>query len=192
MNHLFRLAWLLLTAPWRQAHSDMKRPTVLSFRVWPTDLDPLFHMNNGVYLSLMDLGRIDLMLKAGAFHKIRRAGIYPVIVSEAIRFRKSLTPFQAFKMHTRIATWDDKYYYLFQHFLVGDEVYASALVKGRFLRRSGGKVSPQELNTFLNLHENEATPVRAADLLAKLEGELGDENARHSHIGAREESDERT
>lgn len=167
----------------------MTTSTKLHLRVWPTDLDPLMHMNNGVYLSLMDLGRIDLMLKAGAFHKIRKAGIYPVIASEAIRFRKSLTVFQSFTIHTRIATWDDRYYYLFQHFMVGDSIYASALVKGRFLNKSGGKVSPQELNSLMNIHEAPPLQVRGAELLAALEGELGSDDPCHSHIGAREKSD---
>ena len=30
-------------------------------RVWPNDLDTNAHMNNGRYLTLMDLGRFDLM-----------------------------------------------------------------------------------------------------------------------------------
>ena len=32
-------------------------------RVLPNDLDLLWHMNNGRYLSLMDQGRVDLMVR---------------------------------------------------------------------------------------------------------------------------------
>ena len=31
------------------------------FRVLPTDLDILRHMNNGVYLSIFDVGRFDML-----------------------------------------------------------------------------------------------------------------------------------
>ena len=34
-------------------------------RVWPNDLDTNAHMNNGRYLTLMDLGRFDLMTQCG-------------------------------------------------------------------------------------------------------------------------------
>lgn len=37
----------------------------ISTRVWPGDLDINLHMNNGRYLSLCDLGKIDLMLRTG-------------------------------------------------------------------------------------------------------------------------------
>ncbi len=172
MNHLFRFAWMLLTFWLRPAIDDTSKPSTLKMRVWPTDLDPLMHMNNGVYLSLLDLGRIDLMLRSGAFFKINRQGIYPVVASEAIRFRRSLTPLQKFEIHTRIAAWDDRYFYLRQDFKVRGEVYAEALVKGRFLRRNGGKVAPAELLESLKLNVESAPEFTAAIHLRALEDEL--------------------
>lgn len=148
MNHLFRFAWLLLTSPFR-GRGGIFAPVRTYMRVWPTDLDPLLHMNNGVYLSLMDLGRIDLLARSGSWQRIRRAGIYPVVVSEAIRFRKSLTPFQKFYIRTHLVGWDERYFFLRQKFIVpsydGEELYASAVIKGRFLKKGGVKVSPDEL-----------------------------------------------
>jgi len=47
----------------------------MTFRVVPTDLDVLGHMNNGVYFSLMDLGRIDLMIRTGAWKRLTALGI---------------------------------------------------------------------------------------------------------------------
>lgn len=173
MNHLFRFAWMLLTFWLRPAIEDTSQSSILKMRVWPTDLDPLMHMNNGVYLSLLDLGRIDLMLRSGAFFKINRQGIYPVVASEAIRFRRSLTPLQKFEIHTRIAAWDDRYFYLRQDFKVKGEICAEALVKGRFLRKSGGKVAPVELLEFLKLKVENVPEFTAAKHLRSLEDELG-------------------
>ena len=61
-------------------------------RVLPTDLDILGHMNNGVYFSIMDLGRMDLMVRAGLWKGFRDKGWYPVMANETATFRKSLTP----------------------------------------------------------------------------------------------------
>lgn len=173
MNHLFRFAWLLLTYWLRAPITDTGVASIVTMRVWPTDLDPLMHMNNGVYLSLLDLGRIDLMLRSGAFHKIRRQGIYPVVASEVIRYRKSLTPLQKFEIHTRIAAWDDRYFYPRQNFVVKGEVYAAALIKGRFLKRGGGKIAPVDLLPYMNVHTMPRSSDKAATLLQALEDELG-------------------
>lgn len=39
--------------------------SVLKMRTWPGDLDINFHMNNGRYLTLMDLGRFNLTIRSG-------------------------------------------------------------------------------------------------------------------------------
>ena len=176
MSHLLRLTWLLLTAPFRKPLADMLQPSRLCMRVWPTDLDILMHMNNGVYLSLLDLGRIDLLLKARAYFKITRKGMYPVVASEMIRFRKSLRPFQAFEILTKMHGWDEKFFYLRQDFVVKGEIHASALIKGCFLKKGGGKVTTKELFqvTEMQPHENVSSAIKSMELIKSLEEELRD------------------
>ncbi|MEO7005535.1 MAG: thioesterase family protein [Terrimesophilobacter sp.] len=115
------------------------------FRVLPTDLDVFRHMNNGVYLSIMDLGRLDLLQRSGAWATLDRLGFYPVVGSETITFRRSLQPWQRYTLETKIIGYDGKAVYVEQRFVVGREVYAVGVVRGRFLRRSGGTVSIPEL-----------------------------------------------
>ena len=129
--------------------------SIIKLKVWPLDLDILFHMNNGVYLSLMDLGRTDLTIRSGFFKILQKHSIYPVLGSEIIRFRKSLKLFQSFQIHTDLIYWDEKYFYLQQRFFSKDELYASAIVKARFLRRSGGGVDPQEIFNLLNISQEQ-------------------------------------
>lgn len=117
----------------------------LDLRVMPTDLDVLGHMNNGVYLSIMDLGRMDAMQRSGAWGAIANAGFYPVAASETISFRKSLQPWQRFTLETRIVGYDAKAVFVEQRFVVGGEIYAQGFVRARFLKRSGGTVSLDEL-----------------------------------------------
>lgn len=137
MNHLFRLVWLLLRARF-QARVSILGPARTAFRVWPTDLDVLMHVNNGVYLSLMDLGRVDLMLRSGMYHRFRARGWYPVVVAQTIQYRRSLTLFQPFEIETRVLGWDDKAILLAQEFhRPNGEVLATALVRARFLSKTG-------------------------------------------------------
>ena len=84
--------------------------SVLRFRAVPTDLDLNMHMNNGRYLTLMDLGRIDLMMRTGMGRLVIREKWMPVIASAMVRFRRSLLPFQKSELHTRLLCWDDKWF----------------------------------------------------------------------------------
>lgn len=102
-------------------------------------------MNNGVYLSIMDLARVDLMIRAGLWTDLNKNGMYPVVVAETIRFRKSLKLFDRFYIETSVLGWDDKAFILQQRFLRGGDSIADAVVRARFLRKSGGSVTPKEI-----------------------------------------------
>lgn len=123
--------------------------TTVHFRVWPNDLDPYLHMNNGVYLTLLDLGRIDLMIRTGMMKVAKQNGFYPVVASEAIKFRISLTPFAKFAIQTKLVGWDDRYFYISQRFVWKNQVAAAAFIKGRILSKKGGKVAPGDVFKLL-------------------------------------------
>jgi acyl-CoA thioesterase FadM len=127
------------------------------FHVLPTDLDVLGHMNNGVYFSIMDLGRMDLMIRAGAWAKLSQNGFYPVASNETITFRKSLRPWQRFVLETRIVGYDDRAVFVEQRFVVNGELYARGFMRGRFLKRSGGTVSMAELSDAIGVDTSELT-----------------------------------
>lgn len=144
MNKLLRLLWLLLVsrvrppvAPLASCHTP--------FRVWFNDLDVLRHMNNGTYLSIMDLARLDLMVRSGLWARIKARGWYPVVVAETIQFRRSLNLFERYEIETRVLGWDDKAIVLEQQFIRRGEAVAHALVRARFLKKAGGPVTPDEL-----------------------------------------------
>lgn len=150
MKHYFRLLFVFFSHYWKP-HINFLSVSRLKLRVWFTDLDLLMHMNNGVYLSLMDLGRTDLTLRSGFFEVMRKAKVYPVLASEMIRFRRSLRLFQKFEIHTQLVFWDKKYFYLQQKFFAHKELYAQALVKARFLKKAGGTVDTAELFELLEI-----------------------------------------
>ena len=73
MNLYLRLVWLYARSRFRSRLAPQDT-AVTPFRVWPSDLDTLWHMNNGKYLSIMDLGRMDLMMRSGTWSRITGAG----------------------------------------------------------------------------------------------------------------------
>lgn len=127
-------------------------------RVVPTDLDILGHMNNGVYFSLMDLGRMDLLIRSGAWAKLEARGFYPVMATETMTFRKSLTLWQRFEIQSRMTGYDDKAVYLEQRFVVDGEIYANAMTRARFLKKGGGVVSTAELAETIGVDATTLTP----------------------------------
>lgn len=124
---------------------DMTDVGRMNFRVILTDIDVLGHMNNGVYFSIMDLGRVDLLIRAGAWKALRAKGWYPVMANETMSFRKSLDLWQKYTLETRLAGYDEKAVYLEQRFVVDGEIYASAIARARFLKSTGGTVTVAEL-----------------------------------------------
>ena len=144
MNLVFRLWWLRLRARRRGPLSvwDVARTP---FRVLPTDLDLLFHMNNGKYLSILDLGQLAVLLRSGLWQALTERGWYPVVAGQTISYRRSLRLWQRFEVHTRVLGFDDRWGYIEQTFVVGMTVHAQAIVRSRFLKRSGGSVTHDEL-----------------------------------------------
>jgi acyl-CoA thioesterase FadM len=107
-------------------------PIRTEIRVWPNDLDFNFHLNNGRYLTLMDLGRFDLTIRTGLVRAVFSKGWLPVLATASIQFYRSIGPFQKFFLQTKIVHWDEKWVYLSQTFHCEGKVVASALVKAVF------------------------------------------------------------
>jgi len=119
------------------------------FRVSLLDLDVLRHMNNGRYLTVLDLGRMDLMYRSGMWERLQRNRIYPVVAAQTITYRRSLDYRTRFFVETRVVGVDERSVFLEQRFVVRGEVHAVAHVRGRFLRAGGGTVPVAELLALL-------------------------------------------
>lgn len=134
MNLYLRLLKLLLRLPFvrRKALLDGGR---LAFRVWPNDCDLNLHLNNGRYLTFMDLGRVHLLAQIGMLGELWRRRWTPVLSAAEISFIRPIAPLQKFDLVTRLLTWDEKYFYMEQRFVAGGRLCAVALVKGLFLHR---------------------------------------------------------
>lgn len=108
------------------------------FMVLPTDIDLLGHMNNGRYLSYMDLARVDMTNRTGMSAVLDKAGIYAVVGQSTMVYRRSLDLWQRFDIETAVQGADERAIYLQQRFVVDGEVHARGVVQGRFIERGVG------------------------------------------------------
>jgi acyl-CoA thioesterase FadM len=139
-----RLLVVLVRAKLRGRGSALG-PNRVPLRVRPSDLDPLGHMNNGVYFSIFDLGRIELMVRSGIWKRFRERDWYGVVTAETGTFRRELRPFRRFDLHTELLGWDERHLY-FQHRITsGGKLCTHAVIQLRFLSKDGAKVGPDEL-----------------------------------------------
>lgn len=144
VNKLLRTWWAILRAR-RSAPVGILDVSRLPLRVRPTDIDVLRHMNNGVYLSIADLGRFDLLIRSGVWDTFQRNGWYPVVANATVSYRRSLELGQRYVLETKLVGLDDRAVYIEQRFVVDGDIYAQVFLRGRFLKRSGGIVTMQDL-----------------------------------------------
>jgi acyl-CoA thioesterase FadM len=147
VNLWLRLIWLLATAFRRPALPLPHGTSVLVFRVWPHDLDVSLHMNNGRYLTIMDLGRVDIIVRTGLWRAVWRHRWTPVANAVVIRFRRELRAFERYRLETHIVAWDERAVVMEQVFVFhggsrDGEVAARALMKGGLYDRRERKYVP--------------------------------------------------
>ena len=107
----------------------------LKLRVWPNDLDLFAHVNNGRYLTLMDLGRLHVAIRAGLLKVMRERHWHALASGVEIRFRRPLKLWQRYELVTEIADWDGHWILFEQRFESGGKVHARALIKAQFRHR---------------------------------------------------------
>lgn len=164
MKLWFRLILYVLTLCWRPRLALPQAASVLDFRVWPTDLDTSLHMNNGRYLTIMDLGRLDLMVRSGLWRAVLRHRWTPIANAVHIRFRRELGPLQRFTLRTELHSWTSSIVVMEQRFVFAagprtGEIAASALfVGGLYDRRAKAFVPIERLMIELGVEAESPEP----------------------------------
>jgi len=133
VNLYLRLLKLLFLLPFVRRQT-LFEPGHQHFRVWPNDCDINLHLNNGRYLTFMDLGRVHLLAQIGLLRELVRRRWAPVLSAAEMNFIRPINPLRKFDLVTRLLTWDEKYFYIEQRFMVRGRLCAVGMVKGLFLR----------------------------------------------------------
>ncbi|MEM7058703.1 MAG: thioesterase family protein [Pseudomonadota bacterium] len=114
MNLVIRMLYLLATFWFRKRLTSPEETSVLRYRVLPTDIDLNIHMTNGRYLSIADLGRVDLALRTGLARHVARNRWAPIVTFNAVLFRRELRLWQRFELRSRLIFWNDEIQ-IFEH-----------------------------------------------------------------------------
>ncbi|MCC6007239.1 MAG: acyl-CoA thioesterase [Rhodobacteraceae bacterium] len=128
-------------------------------RCWPWDLDPWLELNNGRTLTLFDLGRLPLLHRTGLLRLIRARGWGFAMAGASVRWRRRVRAFDAFEMHTRIVSWDARFFHIEQTMWRGGEATSSALYRAA-VTGPDGILPPVEVTTALG-HETPPPPLPA-------------------------------
>lgn len=110
--------------------------SVVELRVWPTDAD-LAVMNHARYLTAMEQGRVDFMLRTGFLRFLLKQRWTALLGSMVVQFRRPLRRSQLFRLRTRLAYWDEAWIYLEHRIERGDTLVASGLAKNGVLGPEG-------------------------------------------------------
>lgn len=138
MNLYLRLIWVFLRARFRPALA-MHDTSTLTLRVLPTDLDLNRHMNNGRFMTILDLAIVDLLVRTRFMRVVRHLGGHIVEGGAMITFRQSLTPFAKYQLQLKYLGCNP-HWHVFAFAFLNDKgaVAARGLVKGGAVRKGRG------------------------------------------------------
>lgn len=149
MYPLTRLVWTSLKA----LRSNRIGPDGIvetTFRCRPWDLDMFLEMNNGRVLTLYDLGRFDLSIRAGLAKilKARKWGL--AVAGSSVRYRKRIHLFDKVTMRTQVLGYDDRWIFISQSMWVKGKPASSVLVR-TCVTENGRSVPTDEVRQAMNV-----------------------------------------
>ncbi len=144
MNLIFRMLWVIARAFFLPRLEMSNFVSSLKLRVLPNDIDINFHMNNGRYLTICDLNRIDVFARSGLLKAMFKRNWIPVIAEHTMTYKKPLDLFRKYEVKLEVMKWDEKFFYMTHTFTVGERVVAEGTSKGCVYARGKGVVSPAD------------------------------------------------
>ena len=144
MNLIFRMIYVLVLSWFREPLDIGKSVSRLSLRVLPNDLDINFHMNNGRYLTVCDLNRVDLFIRTGLLKAMFKRRWIPVIAEHTMTYKKPLGLFDRYDVQLEVTHSDEKYFYMTHTFIKDERIMAEGTSKGCVYARGVGVISPAD------------------------------------------------
>ncbi|MGH8806636.1 MAG: acyl-CoA thioesterase [Noviherbaspirillum sp.] len=144
MNLLLRLFYVFLLSLFRERLPIGATESRLTLRTLPSDLDLNMHMNNGRYLTICDLNRVDLFIRTGLMKVMLKRKWMPIIADHTMTYKQPLKLLQRFQVSLALTHWDEKFFYMTHTFSAGGRVVAEGTSKG-VVRSRDGVVTPDEV-----------------------------------------------
>ncbi len=168
MSLYLRLLWTLLMARLR-GPLPLDATVVQHWRVLPNDLDVNRHMNNGRYLTVVDLGLVEFFARTGFLRALLRRRWRPMAGGVLMHFRRGLDPFQRYELHFRWLCSDARWNYMAIEFRREGVLHAAGLMKGGAVARSGLVATADYLEAFDPARRDEAAAMLARPLTPDVE-----------------------
>ena len=144
MNLLFRLLYVYVYSLFRERITVENSHSRLPMIVLPNDMDINWHMNNGRYLTICDLSRVDMFIRTGLVKTMRKRKWFPVIAEHTMKYKKSLHLFERYTVELELTHWDEKYFYMTHTFRNAERVIATGTSTGA-IRSPTGVINPAEV-----------------------------------------------
>ncbi|RRS30380.1 MAG: hypothetical protein OI74_16955 [Gammaproteobacteria bacterium (ex Lamellibrachia satsuma)] len=123
----------------------VERPTnSLILRVLPNDIDLNMHMNNGRYLTICDLSRVDMFIRTGLARTMIKEKWMPIITEHTMKYIKPLMPFQKYEVKMEVADLDGKSFQMLHSFHINNKIVAEGTSRGIILSKTG-VIAPTEV-----------------------------------------------
>jgi acyl-CoA thioesterase FadM len=142
MSLVFRMLYVLLISFFRERLLPGATESRLRLRTLPNDLDINLHMNNGRYLTICDLNRVDLFIRSGLAKLMFKRGWMPMVAERTMSYKRPLKLFERFEVSMALTHWDEKFFYMTHTFTAGERVVAQGTSKA-VLRSREGVLQPQ-------------------------------------------------
>tara|TARA_R110001592_G_scaffold136025_6_gene352721 strand:+ start:5440 stop:5970 length:531 start_codon:yes stop_codon:yes gene_type:complete len=111
---------------------DLDSELTRTRRVRILDCDSLRYMANSKYFYYMDFIRFEVMFRSNLYENTFKKGIFPVLGSQKIIYKKPLKRWAKFKVTIVLEGWDDKWGYHSQVFKQNNEICAIGYTKFAF------------------------------------------------------------
>lgn len=158
---LFRFLFTMIAGAFRPRIGPLDESRV-TFTALPTDCDLNFHLNAGRFVSFMDVARIELIARMRLLVPLLRRGWRPVMGGCAVRFRRSVLPFERFTIRSRVIGWDDKWFYV-EHIVERGGVFCARGVMRTVIRSKERTLEPREIIALTKYGDLVSPPLPAWD-----------------------------
>ncbi|MBL4606449.1 MAG: thioesterase family protein, partial [Pseudomonadales bacterium] len=130
--------------------SDAYQAVSLPLLVMPWDCDANFHINNGRYLSIMDVARVQLYLDAGIVRPMMKNSWVPVVTSSHLLYRRSIDIFVKYDLSSQFVGRTEKFLIVEHRFKIKGKTAVLSYVALAF-RDKNGVVDSDRLVEGFNL-----------------------------------------
>lgn len=144
MNLIFRMLFVIIRSWFLKRIGVGNFASELNLRVLPNDIDINFHMNNGRYLTICDLNRVDVFARSGLLKAMFKRNWIPVIAEHTMTYKKPLGIFERYEVKLEVMRWDEKYFYMTHTFRQGERIVAEGTSKGCVYARGLGVIKPDD------------------------------------------------